>query len=106
MYKGFDMKSKLNGLGICETWALLFKRNEEHFKSKNYTKILNDEQITEIMCKTFPTHSSSEIFRQTNRVRNRYNRGLLTHGKIPKNKSCRYSMEKNKIVIKKKRSKK
>jgi len=86
------MKSK-EGLGVCQMWAKLFVQNEKFFLSKEYDKLLTDTQITQIMCETFPSHSDSEIFRQPNRVRNRYNRGLLTKGKIPKRKSRRYTEE-------------
>ncbi len=99
------MKSKTSKLGICQTWVKLFVQNEKNFKSKDFKKILTDEKITEIIIKDFPSHHESEIFRQPNRARNRYNRGQFTGGKVPKTKSYRYLKHASKVVRVERRTK-
>jgi len=82
--------SKSRGLGVCETWVILFEKNENNFKTGKLNKVMNDEQITKAMFKAFPDRKSSKILSLTNKVRGRYNRGALTKGKKPKIKSCQY----------------
>lgn len=83
-------RSKSKGLGVCETWVTLFEKNENNFKAGKLNKVMIDEQITEAMFKAFPDRKSSGILSLTNKVRGRYNRGVLTKGKKPKIKSCQY----------------
>ena len=83
-------KSKSKGLGVCEMWVWLFEQNEQKFRSKNFRLIMTDEQITKNMLKAFPERGNSKILHLPNKVRGRYNRGILTHGKKPKLQSCKY----------------
>jgi len=82
-------KSKSKGLGVCETWVALFKMNEIRFR-KGSERVLTDEQITKAMLKVFPERKDSKILHLPNKVRGRYNRGILTQGKKPKLRSCKY----------------
>ena len=83
-------KSKSKGLGVCEMWVELFELNELRFYDRNFKKVLSDEQITKAMLKAFPERRDSKILHLPNKVRSRYNRGILTHGKKPKIQSCKY----------------
>lgn len=79
-------KSNSKGLGVCETWVMLFEKNEKLPRNKR----MIDEQITEAMFKAFPGRESSKILSLPNKVRGRYNRGALTQGRKPKIKSRQY----------------
>ncbi len=75
------MKGKIHNKNVQETWALLFKNNA---KEK-----LTDTQISRQMKAEFPKRKSA-IFDCVQTVRNRYNKGRLTGGKVPKAQSKRY----------------
>ena len=83
-------KSKSKGLGVCEMWVKLFQENEANFKAKKIKRVLLDKQITEIMLQSFPSRNDSKILHMPNKVRGRYNRGILTHGKRPRIRSYKY----------------
>ncbi|GAG51469.1 unnamed protein product, partial [marine sediment metagenome] len=70
-----------NGLGVQATWIKLYKDNA---KAK-----LTDEEISKAIKKNFPGRDS-EIFNHVQAVRNRYNKGALSHGKPPVVESKRY----------------
>jgi len=84
-------RSKSRGLGVCETWVVLFEKNEKNFRAGKLNKVMIDEQITEAMFKAFPGRESSKILSLPNKVRGRYNRGMLTQGRKPKIESCQYT---------------
>lgn len=85
-----------NGRGVCEMWSFLFLQNEELPPDKKLT----DAEISAEMFKAFPDRLESEVFKQVQKVRGRYNRGVLTGGAIPKVKSCRYERLEDGTVIK------
>lgn len=86
------------GLNVTEFWVKLFKDNQEKFIADKKDKILTDEQITIAMREAFPDRKDSVIFNQPNRVRNRYNRGVLTKGQIPKQKSLKFQRTESGVV--------
>jgi hypothetical protein len=85
-------RSSSSGLSVTEVWFNLFEDNEKKKKP------LTDEQITDAMLKAFPKRFESAIFKQPNRVRNRYNRGVLIAGRKPKIESCRYIYQNGKAI--------
>jgi hypothetical protein len=91
-------KQHSNGLGVMEFWVKIFRDNQENFSAGKMDKILMDEQITEAMKNAFPDRKTSAIFSQPNRVRNRYNRGVLTKGQIPKQKSVKFQRSEIEVV--------
>jgi hypothetical protein len=81
-------------VGVVQTWCELFERNEKSPKNQKQT----DEQISKQMHCEFPTKTSA-IFDQVQAVRNRYNKGALLRGKLPKVQSYRYDAEGNKTTV-------
>ena len=75
------MKGKIHNRNVQETWALLFKNNTRDR--------LSDTQISRQMKAEFPGRKS-KVFDCVQTVRNRYNKGVLTGGKVPKVQSRRY----------------
>ena len=91
-------KQYSGGLSVSKFWVKLFQNNQENFFIGKSDKILMDEQITIAMQEAFPDRKASAIFSQPNRVRNRYNRGVLTGGQIPKQKSTKFQRSETGIV--------
>lgn len=81
-------------VGVVQTWCELFERNEKSAKNQKLT----DEQISKQMHREFPT-KSSVIFDRVQMVRNRYNKGALLRGKLPKAQSHRYDAEGIKTTV-------
>jgi hypothetical protein len=81
---------------------------EDNAKAK-----LTDEQISKAIKKNFPGRDSA-VFDHVAAIRNRYNKGILTKGVLPKVPSVRYGEDgetvsargKTKVVKKTKKSKK
>ncbi len=69
-------------LGIVKTWARLFDENETRKKPRT------DAEISKFMHAEFPGRNSL-VFDRVTLVRSRYNRGVLTNGKLPKKQSTR-----------------
>lgn len=78
---------KTTKVGIIQTWVHIFEKNEALPK----TKKLSDGEITKFMQSEFPGRKS-KVFETVNTVRSRYNRGILTKGKVPKVQSKRYDV--------------
>lgn len=78
---------KTLGLGVTATWAALFAENEKRNGPKR-----TDEQITAFLNKEFPGRGSA-IFGRVQSVRSQYNRGVLTKGEAPTNKSMRWGKD-------------
>lgn len=87
--KGVNM-----GLGVQETWVFLFQRNENPGLKKEDR--LSDEAIRQAMAEEFPSRSPDEF--KVSAFRSRYNRGLMTKGVVPKQKSHPYDDDGNKIL--------
>jgi len=75
-----------NQLGVIQTWISLFQENTKKHQP--------DSAITMALQKNF-VGRDSEIFKHVQSVRNRYNRGGLTKGVVPKIQSVRYDDEGN-----------
>lgn len=75
-------RSRSGGLSVSEYWVKLFQANERRHQS--------DARLTEQMLRAFPDRWESAILYEVNRVRQRYNRGLLTGGRRPRPQSRRY----------------
>lgn len=69
---------RTTGEGVHGAWVSVFKRNEKLPKGKKLT----DPQITEFMMSEFPGRAS-KVFEYVHGVRNKYNKGGLTQGKVP-----------------------
>jgi hypothetical protein len=91
-------KQYSGGLNVSEFWVKLFQTNQENFTAGKLDKVLVDEQITSALQIAFPDRKTSAIFGQPNRVRNRYNRGILTRGQIPKQKSVKFQRTESGVV--------
>ena len=85
--------SKSNGMNVIQAWSFLFQENEKFFKEGKFDKVLDDEQFVVRMLEFFPDRVASEIMKKPNKVRGRYNRGLLTSGVVPCVISFRYKRE-------------
>lgn len=81
-------------VGVVQTWCELFERNEKAPKNQKLT----DEQISKQMHREFPGKASA-IFDRAQLVRNRYNKGALTRGKLPKIQSHCYDDDGNKVAV-------
>lgn len=88
--------STSNGMGVQQFWAHLFLLNEE--RANDGKEPLTDDEITRAMFVAFPDRKSSQIFYQVNRVRQRYNRGMLTRGEVPLVRSLKYVHYRGEIV--------
>lgn len=76
---------RTSGVGVMATWVAAFQFNAKSPAAKRR----NDKQIATYMKKEFPGRKS-EIFNHVQLVRNRYNKGALTKGTIPKRESVRH----------------
>ena len=81
--------SRSRGRTVAEMWVYHFELNERLFRSG--AAVMEDEDITAAMVLVFPDRITSTIFREVNRVRNRYNRGELPpqKGVVPEQQSWR-----------------
>ena len=76
---------KTTGVGVNATWVLIFQKNEKLPTARKLT----DAQITKFMQFEF-FGRNSKVFETVSVVRGRYNRGLLTRGKVPTIQSKQY----------------
>jgi len=72
-------------VGVMATWVKAFQHNNKVPVPKRWT----DKQISAYMKKEFAGRKSA-IFDHVQLVRNRYNKGALTQGNVPKRKSARH----------------
>lgn len=64
------------GRTVAEMWAHLFALNEALFRKGE--KVMDDDDIVAAMLLAFPDRAQSQVLKEVNRVRGRYNRGGLT----------------------------
>ena len=76
---------RTSGVGVMATWVLAFQHNGKVAAAKRRT----DKEIAVYMKKEFPGRKS-EIFNHVQLVRNRYNKGALTKGKVPGRQAKRH----------------
>ncbi len=84
--------SSSGGRTVAQVWSELFAANEVAFSKGKLKAVLTDDQITAALLAAFPERWESAIFRQVQKVRNRYNRGVLSgqHKIKPESPSRRY----------------
>ena len=86
---------KTTGVGVIDTWIFYFEQNEKVSASNKRT----DEKISKAMHREFPGRASA-IFDRVQAVRNRYNKGGLTRGVVPKRQSRRYGSDGKVVEVK------
>ena len=84
---------KTTGVGVEATWCVVFAQNEKCKKADRKT----DAELTEQLKSEFPGRVTT-VFDNIQPVRNKYNKGGLTKGEIPKTQSKRYDENGDVIV--------